>query len=223
MNMKPLKAFAYQDHQAHIQVHMSAMQDPKIQQLIGQNPNANAIAAAMQAHIAEHLGFAYRVEIEKQLGMNMPPQTDETGEDIHLDPEMEARLAPLLAQAAQRLLQQNQAEVTQQRNEQLAQDPMVQMQQMELQIKQMEIQRKSLKDKIDAAAKADQLQIERDRIESQKEIAGLQAGIKAAKDQAELEAKKELAGLKAGVDIGKERSQLLVEIAKQLDNQNKAQ
>jgi hypothetical protein len=217
LNLKPLKAFAYQDHQSHIMVHTSAIQDPKIQQLVGQSPNAQAIAASMQAHIAEHLGFAYRVEIEKQLGINLPPQEDADGEPVHLDPETEARLSPLLAQAAQRLLQQNQAEVAQQQAQERAEDPLVQLQQMELQLKQMEIERKSLKDQVDAAAKADQLQIERERIQSQKEIAGLQAGVSAAKSEATIKAKNELEGFKAGIDITKQRTNLLVDIAKEID------
>jgi hypothetical protein len=217
LNLKPLKAFAYQDHQSHIMVHTSAIQDPKIQQLVGQSPNAQAIAASMQAHIAEHLGFAYRIEIEKQLGINLPPQEDADGEPIHLDPETEARLSPLLAQAAQRLLQQNQAEVAQQQAQERAEDPLVKLQQMELELKQMEIERKSLKDQVDAAAKADQLQIERERIQSQKEIAGLQAGVSAAKSEATIKAKKELEGFKAGIEMTKQRTNLLVDIAKEID------
>ena len=120
---KPVKAFAYQDHQAHITVHMSAMQDPKIAQLLGQNPQAQALQGAMMAHINEHLGWQYRVEIEQKLGMNLPPMEDEYGEDVHMNPEVEARLAPLLAQAATQLLQQNQQQVAQQQAQQQAQDP----------------------------------------------------------------------------------------------------
>jgi len=156
--VKPVKAFAYQDHQAHIAVHMSAMQDPKVVGLLQNNPMAPQIQAAMMAHINEHLGYAYRVEIEKQLGFNLPPQKDESGEDIHMDPEVEARLAPLLAQAAQQLLQQNQAEIAQQQAQAQAQDPMVQMQQMELQIKAEEVKRKAAKDQGELALKAQELQ-----------------------------------------------------------------
>lgn len=219
LNLKPLKAFAYQDHEAHIQVHMSAIQDPKIQKLVGQNPNANAIGAAMQAHLAEHLGFAYRVQIEQQMGINMPPQMDEAGEEVHLDPEMEARLTPLLSQAAQRLLQKNQAEAAQEQAQKQAEDPMLKLQQMEIQIKQMEVERKAMKDKIDAATKADQLQIERERISSQKEIAGLQAGVQLSKNKDGISAKKELEGFKAGIDLNKEKARMAVDIAKTLDSQ----
>ena len=137
---------------------MSAMQDPKVAGLLQQNPMAPQIQAAMLAHINEHLGFAYRVEIEKQLGFNLPPQKDESGEDIHMNPEVEARLAPLLAQAAQQLLQQNQAEAAQAQAQAQAQDPMVQMQQMELQIKAEEVKRKAAKDQGDLALKEQELQ-----------------------------------------------------------------
>ena len=217
LNMKPVKAFAYQDHQAHITVHMSAMQDPKLLSIVGQSPMAAQIQSAMQSHISEHLGFAYRVQIEQQLGMNMPPQEDDAGEPIHLDPEQEARLAPLLAEAAQRLLQQNQSEAQQKQAEEQAKDPMIQLQQQDLELKKMEIERKSNKDKVDAAAKADQLAIERERIETQKEIAGLQAGLKASIDQAELEAKMQLEGLKQGASMSKNKADMLIKIASELD------
>jgi hypothetical protein len=184
---KPVKAFAYQNHEAHILVHMNAMKDPKILQVLGQSPQAPALQAAMQAHINEHLGFGYRVEIEKQLGMNLPPQTDEAGEDINMDPEVEARLAPLLAQAAQQLLQMNQGQAQQQQAAKQAQDPLIQMQQQELQIKAQEQQRKAAKDQIDAQLKASQQQIERERIMSQQQVAEKQTQLNAAKNVAELE------------------------------------
>jgi len=184
---KPVKAFAYQNHEAHILVHMNAMKDPKILQVLGQSPQAPALQAAMQAHINEHLGFGYRVEIEKQLGMNLPPQTDEAGEDMHMDPEVEARLAPLLAQAAQQLLQMNQGQAQQQQAAKQAQDPLIQMQQQELQIKAQEQQRKAAKDQADAQLKASQQQIERERIMSQQQVAEKQAQLNAAKNVAELE------------------------------------
>ena len=184
---KPVKAFAYQNHEAHILVHMNAMKDPKILQVLGQSPQAPALQAAMQAHINEHLGFGYRVEIEKQLGMNLPPQTDEAGEDINMDPEVEARLAPLLAQAAQQLLQMNQGQAQQQQAAKQAQDPLIQMQQQELQLKAQEQQRKAAKDQADAQLKASQQQIERDRIASQQQIADKQTQLNAAKNVAELE------------------------------------
>jgi len=158
--MKPVKAFAYQDHQAHITVHMAAMQDPKIQALLQNNPMAQQLQAAMMAHINEHLGFQYRVEIENQLGFNLPPQVDESGEDVHIDPEAEARLAPMLSMAAQRLLQQSQQQAQAAQAQQQAQDPIIQMQQQELQIKAADQQRKAAKDQADIALKNKQIQVD---------------------------------------------------------------
>jgi hypothetical protein len=177
--MKPVKAFLYQDHTAHIAVHMSAMQDPKIQGLLKNNPQAPQLQLAMMAHINEHLGFQYRIEIEQQLGMNLPPQFDVSGEEQNMDPEVEARLAPMLAQAAQRLLQQNQAQVQQQQAQQQAQDPIIQMQQQELQLKAAEQQRKSQKDQVDAQLKAAQIQVERDRIAASTKVEGAKAILQA--------------------------------------------
>jgi hypothetical protein len=181
--MKPVKAFQYQDHQAHITVHMSAMQDPKIAQLLQNNPMAQQLQAAMMAHINEHLGFQYRVEIEKQLGVELPPTQDLDGEEINMDPAVEAKLAPLLAQASERLLQMNKAQVAQQQSQQQAQDPLIQMQQQELQIKQAEQQRKQQKDQADVQLRQQQLQIEQQRIASQVQLetAKTQANIEAAK------------------------------------------
>jgi hypothetical protein len=178
--MKPVKAFAYQDHQAHITVHMMAMNDPKIQSLLKQNPMAPQLQMSMMAHINEHLGFQYRIEIEKQLGMTLPPQTDESGEDIPMHPEVEARLAPMLAQAATQLMQQNQAEAAQKQAQQQAQDPIVQMQMQELQIKAQEQQRKAAKDQVDAQLKAAQIQVERDRIAASTKVEGAKAILQAS-------------------------------------------
>ena len=168
---KPVKAFLYQDHQAHIAVHMAAMQDPKILSLLQKNPMAQQLQAAMNAHINEHLGFEYRKQIEIQLGMSLPPQKDETGEEVHMPPEVEEKLAPLLAQAAQRLLQQNQAQMAQQQAMQQAQDPLIQMQQQELQLKQQDINRKTAKDQADIQLKKRQQDIEAMRTVAQNENA----------------------------------------------------
>jgi len=158
--MKPVKAFISQDHQAHIAVHMSAMQDPKIASLLQNNPMAQQLQSAMMAHINEHLGFQYRVEIEQQLGFSLPPQMDQSGEEVHMDPQAEARLAPMLAMAAQRLLAMNQGQAAQQQAQQQAQDPIVQMQQQELQLKAQEVQRKSQKDLADIALRKKQLEMD---------------------------------------------------------------
>jgi len=165
--LKPAKAFSYQDHKAHIQVHMSPMQDPMIMQMLQGNPQAPQMQAAMQAHIAEHLGMQYRIEIEQRLGISLPPQYDESGEENPMDPALEAKLAPLLAQAAQQVLQQNQAQAAQQQAMQQAQDPMLQLQQREVAIKEADQQRKAQKDMADAQLKAAQIATENKRIESQ--------------------------------------------------------
>jgi hypothetical protein len=209
LNMKPVKAFLYQDHQAHIAVHMSAMQDPKIMQLVQQSPTAQAIGAAMAAHISEHIGYEYRKQMEMRMGMELPPDNEQYEEE-GIPEHMEVRISQLAAQAAQQMLQQNQQEAQAQQNAQTAQDPLVQMQQMELQLKQADLQLKQQKLQIDAAAKADQIRVEESRIESQKEIAGMQVGAKIAKDKADLEAKMELEGLKIGTDIAHKRAQLNV-------------
>ena len=197
--MKPVKAFAYQDHQAHITVHMMAMNDPKIQSLLKQNPQAPQLQMAMMAHINEHLGFQYRVEIEKQLGMTLPPQTDEAGEDIPMNPEVEARLAPMLAQAATQLMQQNQAQAAQQQAQQQAKDPIVQMQMQELQLKAQEQQRKVAKDQTDAKLKVAQIQVERDRIAANTKVEGAKAILQAT-------AHKKDTMLTLGVDLLKNKA-----------------
>jgi hypothetical protein len=206
--MKPVKAFLYQDHQAHIQVHMSAMQDPKIMQMVGQSPMAQQIGAAMQAHIAEHLGYEYRKQMEAIMGAELPT-TDEINED-GIPEAIEVRVSQLAAQAAQQLLGQNQAEEKAKQNAQAQQDPLIQMQMQELQIKQQDLQLKQQKLQIDAAAKADQIRVEESRIAAQKEIAGMQVGAKAAKDRAQQESKDKIEGLRLGADIAYKKAQLNV-------------
>jgi hypothetical protein len=206
--MKPVKAFLYQDHKAHMTVHMSAMQDPKIIALLQNNPMAPQIQAAMMNHINEHLGMEYRKQIEQQLGMNLPAQKDESGEDVNMSPEVEARLSPLLAQAAQQLLQSNQQEVAQQQAQQQAQDPMVQMQQAELQLKAGELERKKQKDATDAQLKQAQLLIEKERIESQEQIEGVRIGLKAEQDKRNTDAKQQTDGIKIGADVSLKQQQM---------------
>ena len=198
---KPVKAFIYQDHQAHITVHMAAMQDPKIMRLVGQSPMANQMMGAMAAHIQEHVAFEYRRQLEEQLGVPYPAPDQDMSE------ELEVQISRLAAAGAQKLLARNQAEAAQQQAQQVAQDPIVQMQQAELALKQAELQRKSTKDQLDAAAKADQLEIEKQRIEAQKEIAGMQVGAKTAKDKADLTAKMELEGIRLGSQIAQQKAQ----------------
>ena len=191
--MKPVKAFSYQDHQAHIAVHMAAMQDPKILALLQNNPMAQQLQQTMMAHVNEHIGFEYRNQIAQQMGMSLPPQTmNDMGEeeDEGMTPEMEAKLAPMMAKAAQQLLQQNQQQAKQQQAQQQAQDPLIQMQQQELQLKAQEQQRKAAKDATDAQLKMKQLQIEEERIKSQALIAAGQAINQAGINHAKLKSQR---------------------------------
>ena len=203
---KPVKAFISQDHQAHIIVHMAAMQDPKIVALLQQNPMAQAMQQAMMAHINEHLGFEYRKQMEQTLGMQLPAEIDESGEEVQMSPEVEARLSPLLAQAAQQLLQKNMQEAQQQQQQQQAQDPIVQMQMQELQLKAQENQRKAAKDQADNAIKAAQLQVERDRIQTQASTDDKRIKMDAMKTAVQMSANKEQYMMDKGVDILKQLS-----------------
>jgi hypothetical protein len=197
INMKPVKAFLYQDHQAHIQVHMNAMQDPKIAALIGQNPQAQAIAAAATAHISEHLAFEYRKQMEEMLGIPLPTGEEDEG----IPKEMEIQISAMAARASDALLQRNKTEVAAQQAQQAAQDPVIQMQAKELELKTQEEKRKKEKDLMDAAAKADQIAIEEERIRSTERIAGLQVGAKIAKEEKEMELKQMQEGVKIGQTI----------------------
>ena len=206
LNMRPVKAFLYQDHQAHIQTHVAAMQDPKIAQLIGQNPQAPMIMAAMQAHIAEHVAFEYRKQIEEQLGVPLDIPDYEDGETI--PEEMEVQISRMMAMAAGKLLQKDQAEAQQQQAQQQSQDPLVQMQMKELALKEKEVALKEKKLQLEIASQVDKTKIEHERIESQKQIAGLQVGAKAAKDKADLHVKQRLENMRMNVDVAKSHTQL---------------
>jgi hypothetical protein len=195
MNGKPVKAFMYQDHQSHIAVHQAAMQDPTIMQLMGQNPKAPMIMAAAQAHIVEHIAFEYRRQIEEQAGVPYPEP------DAPMDPDVEVAVSRLAAAAAQQVLANSQNKAQAQQAQQQAQDPIVQQAQQELQLKGQELALKEKKFQVEAAAKSDQLDIERERIQSQERIAGLNAGAKIAGAKAELDANQEMTGLKVGVDV----------------------
>jgi hypothetical protein len=206
---EPLKAFMYQDHESHIKVHTSAMQDPIIMQLVGQNPKAPQIQAAMTAHIAEHVGFAYRQKIEQQLGMPLPPQ------DEKLPPEIELQLSAMMAQAAQQVLQQSQAQAAQQQAQQQQQDPVLQMQQQELQLRGQELQIKmqeaQLKEKqmaVDAAARADELALKREELTARMQLEGTKVSLKARFDTERLAAEQQRDGVRMGVDIAKTKDQM---------------
>jgi hypothetical protein len=203
---KPLKAFMFQDHQAHIMVHQAAVQDPKVQMLLAQNPNAQAMMAAMQAHIAEHLGFEYKRQMQEMMGIELPDYDED--EDTVIPHEMENRIAQAAAQASQVLLQQHQQEAQAQQAQQQLQDPVVQMQMQELAIKQAEQQRKAQKDAIDAQLKQEQLEIERQRIESQEQIAGANLAMKHLNDKERLDAEQEREGFRAGMQMMQKRHEV---------------
>jgi|TARA_R110000751_G_scaffold43532_2_gene100383 hypothetical protein len=209
INEKPVKAFSYQDHLAHITVHMSAMEDPRIQQLVSKSPKAGAIQSAGESHIREHLAFLYRDEIEKQMGAPLPPE----GEPLPRDVEKE--LSVLLAQAAQKLLSKDQQEMAAEQAQQAAQDPVMLAQQKDLEIKEMEVQRKVAADQLRAQTEIEKAEMvdarERERIDSQERITGAQIGariteelIEAETKSVELTEKQKMEGARLGVEISKQ-------------------
>jgi hypothetical protein len=202
MKGKPLKAFIYQDQDAHIAAHQAFMQNPVVAQTIGQNPQANLIMASLQAHIAEHLGFSYRAKLEKQMGVTMPPP------DKELPKELEVELSKLIAVASQQLLQSDKAKAAQQQAQQQAQDPLIQMQQAELQIKGQDIQRKAAKDQIDAQMKGQQLQIERERIQQQAQTDAMRIQAQAEQAQARNTHDHDLERTRLGVQTAIEQARL---------------
>ena len=199
---KPVKAFAFQDHEAHIKVHQMAMTDPIIQQLIGQNPQAQVMQAAMQSHIAEHVGFAYRNKIEMALGVALPNPDDE------LPPEMEKEISRLMAEAAPQVLAESKALTAQQQAQQNAQDPVLQIQMQDSQTKAKEVQIKERKLIADAAAKADELRLKEEEIQSKERIAGLNAQIKVSQDDKNRAAKEKEFTVATGVDMAFKRAQM---------------
>ena len=209
MRGKPVKAFIIQDHEAHLGVHMAAIQDPKIAKIMGQNPQAQAIMASAQAHIMEHVAFQYRREIEKMLGAALPPMED--GEDQKkLPPEMEAQLAQLSAMAAKKVLQNNTAESQRQQIQQQQQDPLVQMQKQELQIKEQEAQskaklgqaeqqRKLQKDQMDSQAKSEDLRLRQEALQAKSQYDDQNLQIK----REALEHQQELDGNRLGLELSR--------------------
>jgi len=209
LNSRPVKAFIYQDHEAHIQTHLSFIQDPKIQELAGQSPNAQAMQGAIAAHMAEHLAFKYRDEIEKQLGVKLPPPGEPLPEDI------EYRLSQLVAPAAAQLLQKDQAEAQMQKQMEEAQDPVLQIEMQKLQLRAQEIQQKAESDmaKVQADMQKAQMrmQSEQDRLKAQERIEGARLGVQIASTntQSELQSKEiasrdQIEGAKLGVQIAKD-------------------
>ena len=202
---KTVKAFMEQDHKSHIQVHQLAMQDPKIMQLVGQNPRAQMIQAAMMAHLNEHIGFEYRRQIQEKMGLALP--TEEQNKKV--SPELANQIAQVAAQAAQELFQQNSAEAKQMAAQQQMQDPVVQMQQQELQIRMEDLKLKAQKQQIDAAQKADQIRVEESRIEAQKEIAAMQVAAQSAAKRDQLDKQQQIEGTRMGLEIAKNRFQAM--------------
>ena len=200
---KPVKAFAYQDHESHIRTHMSAMQDPKLAMLIGQNPNASLIQNALQAHVAEHLAYQYRIEVEKMMGTQLPDPEKE------LPPEVEYSLSGLVAEAGDKLLQKNQAEAQQQQAQQQAQDPVLQIQKEELGLKnkELDLKQKIHEDTMQMRAMEQQTkkELEKQRLASQERTEGAKLGAKVSMENKNATLKQGLEGAKLGAKIMSDR------------------
>ena len=190
---KPVKAFIEQNHEAHIQTHMAAIQNPKIQQLMQMNPAAQQIMATAMAHINEHIALEYRRQVEEAIGQPLPDE-DQTKE---LPPQIADQIAVQAAQATKQITQRDTQQVQQQQAQQQMQDPVIQMQMQELQLRMKDLELKAQKQATEAAAKADQLEVEKARIAAQREIAMLQ-----------IAAKQETDGAKIGIDVAKHKSQM---------------
>jgi hypothetical protein len=188
---KPTKAFMYQDHEAHIAVHMAMGQDPMIQQIMQNNPSAQSIMAAGMAHVTEHLGFAYRKQIEEQLGVSLPPM-DET-----LPEEVEVQLSKLVAQAAAQLTQKNMAEAQQAQQQQEAQDPLNVIQREELELKKQDLQLKAQKQQADIEIEKTKLMIEAGKLDSQQALKDKEHMFK----EKQLQATEMREGAKLGIQI----------------------
>ena len=204
LNMKPIKAFIEQDHDAHIAAHQAFMQDPMVMQALGQNPKAQQMMASLQAHLAEHLAFKYRKAVEEKLGAQLPPPNAE------LPKEIEVSISRLASKAGQQLMQQNKQQAAQAQAQQQQQDPLIQMQQAELQVKQAEQQRKMQKDQTDAQLKQQELQIK-----AQGTMADIQAKqTELELERAELELDMKKAGEKLDADSARDNLKLNAELRK---------
>ena len=204
----PVKAFSYQDHQAHIATHQAMLQNPMIAATIGQNPMAQQLVAALQAHIAEHVGYQMRQQVEAQLGMPLPP------EDEKLPPQVEVALSGMIAKAAQQATMLAQQKAAQMQAQQQAQDPLVQMQMQELQLRQQEValkqqdlQLKSQKMMLDATATADKQELEQEKVRGQLQLDAMRVGSQMQKDKAQLVADQMKEGVRLGIDVAKAQAQ----------------
>jgi hypothetical protein len=202
INLKPVKAFLYQDHQAHIDAHLAFADDPKIKQLVGQSPKAGEVQAALDAHVAEHLAFLYRQQIEEQLGVPLPKPNEVLPEDAELE------VSRLVSRAAQQLLGKNQQEMAQQQAAEQAQDPLTQIQQRELAIKEQEAQAKAQKMMADVQLEKEKLELEKMRIDSQERIAGAKLGAEAVMEEKKIQSEELKAGTKIGVDVIQQNKQI---------------
>jgi len=214
---KPLQAFAYQDHEAHIKVHQMAMNDPLVQQLIGQNPQAAMIQQAMTAHIAQHVGFAYRHKIAQALGMPLPEYKPEDG----MAEDREYELSQMMAQAAPMVLAESQKVVAQQQAQQNAQDPVLQAQLMDQQIKAQELQRKAQKDQMDFALAQEKLKLEAQKLDAETKLAAMKNQIDALAKKEGLRTKAQIDGTRLGVDIAKSKDEMAIRRAQLAKQQNK--
>ena len=200
---KPMKAFIYQDHDAHIAAHQAFMTDPVVMKTLGQNPLANQIMAALQAHMAEHLGYQYRSQIEKQMGVTMPEP------DKPLPASVEVELSRLVAMASQQLLEIHKGQAAQQKAQEQEQDPLIQLQKADVQIKQQDAQRKAAKDQADTQAKMAQLDLDRMRLEQQGQLAQMKLHAEAESHALEDQQQMTLEKMRASLDAAKEKSRLI--------------
>jgi len=214
LTMKPVKAFIEQNHQAHIQTHMAAIQNPKIQQLMQMNPQAQAIMATAMAHINEHIALEYRRQVEEQIGL-LPSEE----QNKKVPPEMADQIAIAAAQATAQITQRDTQQAQQAAAQQQMQDPVVQMQMQELQLKQQDLQLKAQKQQIEAAAKADQIRVEEARIAAQKEIAAMQVAATAAAQKDKANRQQETEGVRMGLDAAKHRAQMVMQQAQRAAQQ----
>ena len=211
---KPVKAFLYQDHASHITVHMAAMHDPKVMEVLqgayANNPQALAtLEAALSAHITEHLGYEYRKQVEQAMGQQVPSYGDSPEDEdsqVGIPPQLELQISQLAAKASQQLLQQHVQEQTDQQNQQKQQDPIIQLQQQEMQIKQQDLQRKTKKDDMDNAFKQAQLQLQGAKVKEQGEAAGATLAVNLHTKMAELKAKEHDSHIESVIDLHKHHS-----------------
>jgi hypothetical protein len=205
LKQEPTKAFAYQDHEAHIATHMAMMNDPKIREIVGQSPFAGAIQGAIVEHVTEHVALQYRKEVEKQLGVPLPES------EVLLPEDVERDIAPLIAQAAEKVLKKDQAEAAQKQSQEEQQNPLTQIQQREIALKEAEFNHKREMDMAKLQAeiqnKEASREVELERISSQERQEGARLGVRVASEKDKLDREEQMEGVKLGVEIAKSISQ----------------